>query len=75
MLTTTVPLARHLENAQTPVHTVARLEPAVCARLDELIRAVPTKPVPLSAQVTLNLAEAELEHVIRTAGSFTVSPR
>ena len=75
VLATTAPLARHLADAQTPEHVVARLERAVCARLDELVRAVPTEPVPLPAQVTFNLAEAELEQAIRTAGSFTVQPR
>jgi len=73
VLMTTVPLAQHLVDAQTPDHTVARLEHAVCARLDELVRAVPAEPVPLPAKVTFNLAEAELEHAIRTAGSFTVT--
>jgi len=75
VLATTVPLARHLADAQTPAHTLARLEPAVCARLDELVRAVPSDPVPLPAQVTFSFADAELENAIRTAGSFAVSSR
>jgi len=72
VLATTAPLARHLADAQTPEHVVARLERAVCARLDELVRAVPAEPVPLPAQVTFELAEAELEQAIRTAGRFTI---
>jgi len=71
VLATTAPLARHLADAKTAEHAVARLERAVCARLDELVRAVPADPVPLPAQVTFHLAE-ELEQAIRTAGSFTI---
>jgi len=75
VLATTLPLARYLVDARTPDHIVARLERAMCARLDELYGAFPTDPVPLPAQVTFELAETKLEQAIRTAGSFTIQPR
>jgi len=63
-----------LMDAQTPDNIVARLERAVCARLDQLVRAVPAEPVPLPVKVTFNLAEAALEKAIRAAG-FTIQSK
>ena len=75
VLMTTIPLARQLADGQTATHTTVCLEKAVCERLDELVRAVPTDPVSLPEQVTFELAAPDLEQAIRHAGRFVRQPR
>jgi len=74
VLMTTTPLAWQLAKAQTPAPTVARLEPALCSRLDALVNAAPAEPMPQAARVTFTLAETELEAAIRGAGQLTIEP-